>query len=154
MLVGSLLLLGLAAARVSAEGEPVEAHTQHPMKTIVLDDERIVPSRLTMAAADSLVFENHSVHPMRVSFTSPDGLAERIRCGLVKSTPKEPDRAPWLLFAWDDGKLVATIPPGRFASVCSLQKGSYVFLVAAVGVEPRQEGSGGGSEEKGQIVVQ
>lgn len=152
VLVGWLVLaLGLGVAR--AESEPLEAHSHRPMKTVVLDNERIVPSTLDMGTGDVLVFENHSLRPMRLTFTAPEDLQEKIRCGLLRHGPDDEARAPWLLFAWDDGQLTATIPPGRFASICSLQKGSYTFLTASIGIEPRQTGSGGGTPEKGQIVV-
>ena len=62
-------------------------------------------------------------------------------------------QAPWQLFTWTDGKLRATIPPGRFASVCSLQEGSYAYVASRENVAVRAEGRGGGLPEKGQITV-
>ena len=61
--------------------------------------------------------------------------------------------APWQLFAWETGKLTATIPPGRFASVCSLMAGTYVYTTSTVGVGAKQPGAGGVLPEKAQIVV-
>jgi hypothetical protein len=150
-LFAALLSLGVSVSR--AEEEPLGAHTAHPPKTIVLDNERIQPSALDMTPQDALVFENHSVHPIKVTFTEPSDLAEKIRCGLVRKSEKEKSRAPWQLFTWNDGKLTATIPPGRFASVCSLQRGSYTFLASRQSVAIRSEGGGGDLPRKGQITV-
>jgi hypothetical protein len=143
--------LGLPSAR--AQKEPLNAHTQHAPRTVVLDNERIVPADLEMTAKDALVFENHSVHPMRVTFTEPDDLPHRIRCGLIRKSEKEKAEVPWQLFTWSDGKLTATIPPGRFASVCSLQEGSYAYQASPIGVAVRPKEAGGGLPEKGQIDV-
>jgi hypothetical protein len=106
-----------------------------------------------MAPSDALVFENHSVHPITVTFTEPADLPQKIRCGLIRKSANEKAQAPWQLFMWKDGKLAATIPPGRFASVCSLQQGSYAFVASREGLAVRPEGSGGGLPEKGQITV-
>jgi hypothetical protein len=56
-------------------------------------------------------------------------------------------------FLWAEGKLEAVLPPGRTRTVPDLPPGTYAFTVASEGVRPRQEGSGGGLAEKGQIVV-
>ena len=119
---------------------------------MILDNQDIRPSTTTMGAGDMLVFENYSVHPMRITFTEPADLKERIRCGLVKEKEAEKAQAPWQLFAWSDGKLVGTIPPGRFASVCSLREGTYTFVTARLGGEARPAG-GGGLPAKGEVIV-
>jgi hypothetical protein len=62
---------------------------------------------------------------MLVRFTEPEDIASRIHCGLVRPDAKAKSEAPWQLFAWTNGQLAATIPPGRFASVCSFAPGSY-----------------------------
>lgn len=148
------LLAGVLSAEPSlAASEPIEAHTQYPLKTIVLDAARLTPSEVTAAVGDALVFENHSVRPVRVTFVAPDDAADHVRCGLVRHGAGEPVRAPWLLFAREQGKLTATIPPGRFASVCSLQKGTYGYVVVAVEAAP-PGGSTAVSPEAGRIVVQ
>ncbi len=105
-----------------------------------------------MGAGDTLVFENYSVRPMRITFTEQADLRERIRCGLVKQKEAEKAQAPpQQLFAWSDGKLVGTIPPGRFASVCSFREGPYTFVTARLGVEARPAG-GGGLPAKGEVI--
>ena len=131
-----LLAVGGWGHLALASTEPLEAHAQYPLKTIVLDPTRIAPAELSLAVGDVLVFENHDVHALRVTFVAPDDAAAHVRCGLVRATPSEPEQAPWLLFAHDGGKLAATIPPGRVASLCSLQKGTYVFVVDGVEPEP------------------
>jgi len=147
-----ILFLALAPGAARAAGEPVGAHTEHQPKSITIDNERIQPSSLDMTADSALVFENHSTRPITINFIEPADLRERIHCGLIRQGAKEKSRVPWQLFSWNDGKLAATIPPGRFASVCSLKQGTYAFTVTPLGpgVSPA---SGGTLPEKGQITV-
>jgi len=154
-MLGAICALALAAggAPARSESEALDAHTHHPMRTIVLDNEHVQPSTLNMAPGDALVFENHALHAIEVTFTEPENVREKIRCGLVRPKAETEGQAPWLLFGWADGKLRATIPPGRFASVCSLQPGSYAYLAVAKTAAVREQGSGGGTPEKGQILV-
>jgi hypothetical protein len=128
---------GTLSARLAlAASEPIEAHTQNPLKTIVLDTTRLTPSEMRAAVGDAVVFENHSVRPVRVTFVAPADAADHVRCGLVRRSAGEPPSAPWLLFVREQGTLTATIPPGRFASVCSLQKGTYDYVVVAADAAP------------------
>ncbi len=146
------LALGLGVGAVPARGEDVGAHARQTPHAVILEDLDVRPSTTTMGAGDTLVFENYSVHTMRITFTEPADLRERIRCGLVKQKEAEKAQAPWQLFAWSDGKLVGTIPPGRFASVCSFREGTYTFVTARLGVEARPAG-GGGLPPKGEVIV-
>jgi hypothetical protein len=146
------LVLAAAAGPARAEHEDLMGHARHPAHTVVLDNLDIRPADTTMDPGDVLVFENQSLQPIKVSFVEPADLKDRIRCELVRPTPDAKVRAPWQLFAWEDGKLTATIPPGRFASVCSLKEGNYTFLADPVNARARQP-SGGGLPQKGQIVV-
>jgi hypothetical protein len=147
------LALVLAAAPALASHEDAAAHGKHPMKVIVLDNGIVRPSPLTLENDEVLEFENHSLHPMVVTFTEPEDLQDKIRCGLVRATEKEKSQVPWQLFSWQGKKLVASIPPGRFASVCSLAPGNYTFLVSPQNVAVRSAGAGGALPEKGAIVV-
>jgi hypothetical protein len=135
-----------------AQGEDLRAHAQAMTHTVILDTQDVRPSTTTMGAGDSLAFENYALAPIRITFTEPADLRERIRCGLVKQREAEKAQAPWQLFAWSDGKLVATIPPGRFASVCSLREGTYTFLATRVGVQAR-DAAAGGLPPKGEVIV-
>jgi len=146
------LALGLGVGTVPARGEDAGAHARETPHTVILDGQDIRPSTTTMGAGDTLVFENYSVHTMRITFTEPADLRERIRCGLVKQKEADKAQALWQLFAWSDGKLVGTIPPGRFASVCSLREGTYTFVTARLSVEARPAG-GGGLPAKGEVIV-
>jgi hypothetical protein len=149
----AVVVLALGVPRARAQKEPLSAHTEHAPKTVVLDNERILPANLEMSTSDALVFENHSVHPIKVTFTEPADLPQRIRCRLIRKSEKDKAQAPWQLFTWSDGKLIGTIPPGRFASLCSLQEGSYAFLASTVGLAVRPGEGAGGLPEKGQITV-
>jgi len=147
----AVLALVLWPRSVPAVEEPLGAHTQHAPKTILIDNDHLEPSSVDMSAQDAMLFENHSTRPIAVTFTEPADLRDRIRCGLILGSAKERTRAPWQLFAWQDGKLAATIPPGRFASLCSLQAGNYSFLIARLG--PGVNPAGGKLHDKGQITV-
>jgi hypothetical protein len=146
------LVLGLAVG-ARADRESLDAHTAHTPKVIVLDNEHVQPSALELGPHDALVFENHSLQPMLVRFTEPQDMANRIHCGLVRSSAKAKGEAPWQLFAWTNGQLTATIPPGRFASVCSFSEGRYAYLVTRQGAMPRSDAGSGLLPEKGQITV-
>ena len=148
-LTGFALTLGVGAP---ARGEDVQAHLRAATHTVILDTEDVRPSTTTMAAGDAVAFQNYSLDVMRVTFVEPADLKERIRCGLVKQNEAEKAQAPWQLFAWSDDKLVATIPPGRFASVCSFREGTYTFLANRLGVQPR-DGVAGGLPQKGEVIV-
>jgi hypothetical protein len=146
------LVLGPAVG-ARADRESLEAHTAHTPKVIVLDNRHVQPSTLALGPHDAVVFENHSVHPMQVRFTEPVDMEKRIHCGLVRPSPKTKAEAPWQLFTWTNGQLTATIPPGRFASVCSFSEGTYAYLVTRQGAMPRTHADSGVLPEKGQITV-
>ena len=148
-----LPLFVACAVTARAEHESVEAHAAHPQKVVVLDNADLQPSRLELSGKDALVFENHSPHAMLVRFTDPEDIAKRVHCGFVRHDEKAKSEAPWQLFTWSNGQLVATIPPGRHASVCSMAPGSYTYLVTRQGAEARGEAGTGLLPEKGQIVV-
>jgi hypothetical protein len=150
-LVLACTLLALAAAPAAAD-EEVGGHARHAQKLVILDAERIMPSNLKMDEGDVLVFQNQSSEPMNVTFVDPKDVADKIRCELVRKSDEEQPRAPWLLFQKQGGQVVATIPPGRFASVCSLAPGSYAFTARRSRVKTSD--AGGVLQEKGQITVQ
>jgi hypothetical protein len=154
LVLSIVLALGVSAARADHhDQEEVTAHSKHAMRTVVLDNVDIRPSTLNMERGDALVFENHSTSPITVTFVEPGDIVEKIRCGLVREKASDEAKAPWQLFAWENGKMTATIPPGRFASVCSLMAGTYVNTTSTVGVGAKQPGAGGVLPEKAQIVV-
>jgi hypothetical protein len=145
------LLLALTSAPALAEHEGPKAHDHGPKKTIVLDNEDIRPSALEMAHGDVLTFENHSTHPMHVEFTDPKDLIDKIRCGAIRDAKdKSAPSAPWALFTWNHGKLSADVPPGQFASVCSLAAGHYTFTADDIGNDAQRQGT---LPSKGQINV-
>jgi hypothetical protein len=147
-----VLLLGLGAGPARADQEEMDAHTRHPVHTVLLGNLGILPDTTTMDKGDSLVFENHAIQPIKVTFTDPKDQRDKIRCGLIKGRATEESRAPWQLFSWDDGRLVATVPPGRFASVCSLQPGTYSIVASRLGAGVGAPGASG-DMPKAQIIV-
>lgn len=150
IVVAVALALPLAFAR--ADEETLESHTRTAPRTIVLDNGKIQPASLDMTAADAIDFENHATQAMVVTFTDPPDMQDKIRCHLIRRTAAEKGRAAWQLFTWNNDKLSATIPPGRFASICSLTPGSYAYTVTRQGVAVQQSTSGV-LPQKGQITV-
>lgn len=148
-----LLALGLLVASGIARGtEDVHSHANAPHKTIVLDNDRISPEALTMGEDDVLQFENYAPDPMTVLFVEPKEQPGKIHCHLIDAKHEGASKAPWLLFDWNPKQqLTATIPPGRFASLCSLAPGEYVFVTkpATRAVSGSAEGLG----MKGTITV-
>src|SRR5262245_6888736 len=105
------LLLALTTAPALAEHEGPGAHAHGPKKTITLSNVYRRPSSLEMDHGDIVTFENQSTQPMRVVFTDPKDLIDKVRCSAVRNakdtgTPS----APWALFVWNDGKLAADVP--------------------------------------------
>ena len=78
------LLLALTSAPALAEHEDGKAHDHGAKKTIILDNDDIRPSSLEMAAGDVLSFTNQSTQPMRVVFTDPKDLVDKVRCGAIR----------------------------------------------------------------------
>ncbi len=140
-----LALLALAARPLAAAETP-DAHAKGTMHSIVLEGPDVHPTTTKMAHGDTISFVNISTSPIRVTFTEPADLAKHIRCGLVRGKADDAQEAPWALFAWQDDKLVANVPPGQFASVCSLEPGRYTFTT-----EPLGRGPGGANERSGTL---
>ena len=86
-------------------------------------------------------------------FVEPRDQADKIRCRMSGAEVADPSQARWLRFGWSLGqRLTATIPPGRFASVCSLAPGQYAFVARQVsGYLPRPDAALG---TKATITVQ
>jgi hypothetical protein len=143
------LLVASVAAPALAESEAPDAHAKGTTQTITLDGHDIRPSATTMAHADVVSFVNYSTHPVQVTFIEPSDLEKKIRCGLVHGEKAAP-AAPWALFTWKDGKLVGNVPPGQFASVCSLEPGRYAFTAEIIGQRARE---GSVLANKGTIEV-
>lgn len=148
------VLLAFAAGLAIAVEEAPDGHAKAPQKTILLDTDRIQPSKLVMDKGDVLVFQNQSVHPITVSFLEPNDVMEKIHCHLITHGSKGTPPAPWLLFREFRGKVSATIPPGRFASVCSLDPATYTFVAQREGAGTGPGGRSGVLQQKGEIVVQ
>jgi hypothetical protein len=139
-----LAALTLASPIVSAASGPT---------IVIRNDDLITPSALTMNRGDVLEFENDSGQFVKVVFMDPDDQTDKIRCSLIDHTTARPYQEPWLLFDWGAGRrLTATMPPGRFASACSLVPGRYTFVATRVSRDPR--GSQDSLGTKGIITVQ
>jgi hypothetical protein len=148
------LLLTLASRPVLAEHEGPDAHSHGTTQTITLDGNDIRPSTITIGHGDVISFVNYSIHPIQVTFTEPADIAQRIHCSLVHSAKtKGTPSPPWAVFIWTNEKLVGNVPPGRFASVCSLEPGNYAFTAQIVGQSPRAADRGSVLASKGRIEV-
>ena len=128
--------------------------TSATARTIVLQGEDgITPSALTMTTGDVLEFENDSGELLRLIFVEPPHPDDDIHCYLADHAIARPDQMPWLLFDRDPGRrLVATMGPGKFASVCSLAPGQYTFVTMPIPRDPR--GAGDPLGIKGTITVE
>jgi len=151
-----MVLMMLAAAMTSgmaSASDEMEGRGRSARKIVMHDDELISPSALTMNRDDVLEFENDSGQLMRLVFVEPEDQREKVRCHLVNRTSARPDETPRLVLDWDAGtRLTTIIPPGRFASVCSLAPGRYAFVARRVSRDPR-----GGEDSlgtKGTITVE
>ena len=154
-LVATALVLLPLAAPAFAHEDPM-GHGTHTQKTVTLMRDRISPTDLTMAKDDVLEFQNLSLYAMKVKFLEPEKMADSIRCELVNPKGSKQGKTPWALFSWDEKqRLSGTIPPGRFASLCTLTPGKYRYVIDPVGgtraaVRTQTEGNG----EQGTITVQ
>jgi hypothetical protein len=146
------LLLAVSSGPIFGEQEAPEAHAHGATRTVVLEGSDVRPASLAMKSGDVISFINYSTSPIRLAFTEPKAMADKIRCGLVRDAKtKGAPSAPWALFTWTDGTLTANVPPGQFASVCSFAPGHYAYTAQKVG------GAGDASgvlAAKGQIDVQ
>ncbi len=129
------LALTLAAVPLAlAEHEDLDVHAHGTTKTITLEGQDIRPATTEMQHGDVVSFTNYSTHSIRVTFTEPKDMENKIRCGLVREAKaKGRPSAPWAVFTWTNGRLVGTVPPGQFASVCSLEPGAYAFTTETLG---------------------
>ena len=147
------VVLALGATRVLAAEEGPAEHAAHDTHTVALDGKDVRPSQTSMVHGDTLAFTNYSAHPLRVTFTEPSELKDKVRCGLVHGKEKKAPSAAWALFMWENDKLVATVPPGQFASVCSLEPGSYTFTALPINTAAPATADTTQLPAKGQIVV-
>jgi len=117
-----------------------------PRKIFMHDDDTIIPATLTMSHTETLEFDNYSGQFMRVVFVEPRDPSDKIRCSATD------EHTSSMRFDWSAGRgLTATIPPGKFASTCSLVPGRYAFVATRVSRDPRGTESTLGT--KGTIIV-
>jgi hypothetical protein len=138
MMVAVAVASGIASASGDLDGGVTAAR-----KIVIRDDELISSSTLTMSQDDVLEFENDSGHFMRLVFVEPKDQTDKIRCYPIDLTIARPDQKPWR---------TATIPPGTFASACSLAPGQYAFVAARI--SPDRRGAEDSLGTKGTITVQ
>jgi hypothetical protein len=148
------ILAGLAIGPALSEspGPIGHSHDTGVKHTVVLDGDDVRPASLEMKHDDTVSFVNQSTDPVKLTFVEPKDLEAKIRCGLVRGKDKIADAPAWALFTWQDGKLVANVPPGQFASLCSLAAGSYAFTAEKIGQSAPASGSAV-LPKKGQITV-
>lgn len=146
MMLAVAVTSGIASA--SEDGRVAAAR-----KLIMRDDELISPSALTMSHDDVLELDNESSRLMKLIFVEPQDQTDKIRCFPIDHTIARPYEAPGLLFDWGPGRrLTATMPPGKFASACSLAPGQYTFVAKRVSRDPH--GGENSLGTKGTITVQ
>ena len=152
-IVGVVMLAVAVTSGIASASEDMEGRVAATRKLVMRDAELISPSALTMNHDDVLEFQNDTGQFMRLVFVEPRDQTEKIRCYPIDHTIARPDQAPWLLFDWGPGRrLTAIIPPGKFASACSLAPGQYAFVTRRVSRDPR--GADDSLGTKGTIRVQ
>ena len=133
MMLAVAVTSGIASASEDMAGRVAAAR-----RIIMRDDDLISPSALSMSRGDVLEFQNDSGQFMRLVFVEPQDQTDKIRCYPIDHTIARPDQTPWMLFDWGPGRrLTATIPPGTFASECSLAPGQYAFVAIRVSRDSR-----------------
>src|SRR5262250_2447001 len=93
ILLPLVLFLALAVG-ARADHESLDAHTAHPPKVIVLDNEHVQPSSLDLGPHDALVFENHSIRPRRSPSPPPSDRGTGTPCGPAPPTGRGKSEAP------------------------------------------------------------
>lgn len=127
-------------------------HANKPHKTIIIGKTVILPSKTIMQKGDVVEFKNMWSGVLTVTFTVPQDVTSKIHCGLISGKPDpEAKTPPWDLFEPNAEGLAASIPPGRFASLCSLDPGEYSFIVEEMTFAGDEEGV---LPNKGTISVQ
>jgi hypothetical protein len=123
----------------AAEDPSRDARRSHVIT--VIDPGLVFPTALTMGQGEAVEFANHYSEAIRLVFVEPDDSADKVRCSL----PGKPDATGGSDtirgrpdFTSDSSQhLTVTIPPGRYASACSLTPGRYAFVTQRVGRDPR-----------------
>jgi len=132
-IVALMTLIAGVMSTIARASNDVDGRARGARTIVLQGQDQITPSALTMTAGDVLEFENDSGELMRLIFVEPPDQDDNIHCYLADHTIARPDEMPWLLFDRDPGRrLTATIPPGKFASVCSLAPGQYTFVTVPV----------------------
>lgn len=107
------------AAPANAEGEP--DHAKHDHGTIRITAKRIHPNTATLSGDDAIVWMNYSEHVAFVSFDAE--VAKHMTCVGPSN------------FSFENGRVRSgPLRGNEFASVCSLEKGSYPYKVTLLDV--------------------
>ena len=153
VIIAVMMLAVTVTSGIASASEDVDGRVATARKIVMRNDDLISPSALTMNRGDVLEFENDSGQFMRLVFVEPRDQTDKIRCYPIDHTIARPYQAPGLLFDWGPGRrLTATMPPGKFASACSLAPGQYTFVAKRVSRDPRGVADSLGT--KGTITVQ
>ena len=136
--IAIMMLAVTVTSGIASASEDVAGRMAAARRIILRDDDLISPSALTMSRGDVLEFQNDSGQFLRLVFVEPQDQTDKIRCYPIDHTIARPDQTPWMLFDWGPGRrLTATIPPGTFASECSLAPGQYAFVATRVSRDSR-----------------
>ena len=134
-LLATSALMGCAAKTGSSPGNA--GSPGGAQKSVVLGATRIEPENLTMATTHTLAFLNTALDPLQVEFIKPSSQAGKISCHVADPKSVKPGEAPWATFSPNaEGHLAATVPPGRFPSVCTFASGPYTYVVHRLSGNP------------------
>jgi len=136
-----MMLLGFGLVSTAGAEDAWIDHAKSPHKTIIIGKDVILPTKTIMSAGDVVEFKNMWSGVLEVTFTEPKDVSAKIHCGLISGKPDpEAKDPPWDLFQPNAEGLAASIPPGRFASLCHLDPGEYSFIVEEMAFAGDEEG--------------
>ena len=119
---------------VAPAADDVSMHLGVSHRVVTIDGDLVRPSTLTMKTYDVLEFVNYSTVPMMLAFVEPQGHSDKARCHVTRLKSGR-TVAPEMFTSGSIRQPTEIIPPGGFVSVCSLDRGHYVFVTKEVGMD-------------------
>jgi hypothetical protein len=116
-----------AAPAVPSGPETEESHADRPNRVVTITATRLVPQELHMGTGDVLAFHNLSNTTMQLTFIEPKYMGRHTTCTQVKRVSPTEAVARGAVFQLQGDEVTATLLPGTFVGVCSLQPGVYVY---------------------------
>ena len=114
-------------AAITDQAEALESHADKPNRIVTITPTRVVPVELHMGTGDVLAFHNLSGDAVVITFIQPKNVGRHTKCKLVRRISPTEAVAPGAVFQAQGDQVTATLLPGTFVSICSLDPGTYVY---------------------------